>query len=137
MEVVAVSTDPQRDTVQRVAEYTEKLGLDRYPQWRYLVGTREELAPIWNAYLIGNPIITEQAAWASQKDLEFYGLLRGLGDQGIQDANAIRGQYGGGYDVGHITPVWLINEEGSLRVKLGQDLTPDELVEDVRRLLQE
>lgn len=48
---IAVSVDPERDTTEAAYAFSERFGmLDR---WSYLVGTRQELEPIWKAYYIG------------------------------------------------------------------------------------
>lgn len=48
---LAVSVDPERDTVESARAFSEKLGmLDR---WSYLVGNRSELEPVWESYHIG------------------------------------------------------------------------------------
>lgn len=134
VEFVAISSDPERDTVERVAEYSRKFGM--YDQWHYLTGSKERLKPVWDAYYVGEPVITSEAAEEiSEEDLEFYGLLRGLDDASIAQAKEIIKEFGGGYDVGHGIPVWLIDPKGRMRVKLGQDLAPSELVHDIRLLL--
>lgn len=102
VEFVAITADPQRDTHERVVKYSRQFGL--YDRWHYLIGPREELVPVWNAYYVGEPIITDEQVWATQKDLEFYGLLRGLDESAINEANHARGKFSGGYDVSHGTP---------------------------------
>ena len=48
---LAVSVDPERDTTEAAYAFSERFEmLDR---WSYLVGTREELEPVWKAYYIG------------------------------------------------------------------------------------
>ncbi len=47
---VAVSVDPERDTVERVREYSEKRGL--LHRWQYLTGERAELEKVWKDYNI-------------------------------------------------------------------------------------
>ena len=124
-----------RDTLERAAEYSRQL--DMYDRWHYLTGTREELEPVWQAYFVGVPAITEYSRFASYEILQFYGLLRGLDYSAIASAEEVRFKYGAGYDVSHPTPVWLIDARGQIRVKLGHDLTPAELAQDVRKLLEE
>jgi protein SCO1/2 len=46
--VVAVSVDPRGDTFASVRRYAAAKHL--LPQFRYLVGSRQELAPVWQAY---------------------------------------------------------------------------------------
>lgn len=48
---VAVSTDPDGDTPERVRRFSEAHGLDE--GWHYLVGPRASLEAVWRAYGIG------------------------------------------------------------------------------------
>lgn len=136
VEFVVISTDPQRDTLSRVAEYSRALGMS--DGWHYLIGTTEQLGPVWKSYFIGADIFeAEEAEIASDSVLEEHGLFRGLGDDTILQAKGVIGRYGGGYDVAHSTPVWLIDSDGLIRVKHGQDLLPEDVVTDIRLLLRE
>ena len=46
--VLAVSVDPRGDTPQAVRHYVRLHRL--LPQFRYLIGSRRQLAPVWSAY---------------------------------------------------------------------------------------
>jgi protein SCO1/2 len=46
--VLAVSVDPVGDTPARVRRYVQRLRLG--PEFHYLLGTRAELAPVWQGY---------------------------------------------------------------------------------------
>ena len=48
--MVAVSVDPERDTVEQAHRYSERSGM--LDTWAFLVGTEDELTPIWSAYYI-------------------------------------------------------------------------------------
>ncbi len=50
MDFVAISVDPERDTVERVHEYTESWGM--LDKWSFLVGAEETLRPIWKGYYL-------------------------------------------------------------------------------------
>ncbi|MFQ5796157.1 MAG: SCO family protein [Candidatus Bipolaricaulia bacterium] len=132
---VAVSMDPNRDTAERVSEYSREIGM--YERWHYVIGTQEQLEPVWQAYYIGEPVITDESKFLSDEELRSYGLFQGLDGPSIATANRVRGKFGGGYDVGHATPVWLIDAKQRIRVKLAADLAPSDLVQDVRQLLKE
>jgi cytochrome oxidase Cu insertion factor (SCO1/SenC/PrrC family) len=133
---VAVSSDPERDTQERAADYSRALGM--FDRWHYLVGTTAELRPVWEAYLVGEPVVTEEAHGVpSEEELRSLGLYRGLDQASIAEALRVRDRFGGGYDVGHGTPVWLIDGDHRIRVKLGADLDPADLAHDVRLLLDE
>lgn len=59
---VAVSADPQRDTPEAVQAFSRAHGLER--NWHYLIGSRAQLASVWQAYGIvatpdeGRPTVT-------------------------------------------------------------------------------
>lgn len=46
--VIAVSTDPARDTTAAALNFSKTHNMQDY--WHYLVGTRSSLAPIWKSY---------------------------------------------------------------------------------------
>ena len=48
---VAISVDPERDTVPSVLRYLQERGLER--KLIYLTGDTESLQPVWRAYAIG------------------------------------------------------------------------------------
>ncbi|HUG56533.1 MAG TPA: SCO family protein [Candidatus Limnocylindrales bacterium] len=56
---VAVSTDPLGDTPQRVRDFSAAHGLGE--GWHYLIGSREQLQPVWQAYGIHAAPGTTQA----------------------------------------------------------------------------
>jgi protein SCO1 len=48
--VLAVSTDPARDTTSAAMKFSQSHRMQDY--WHYLVGSKSKLAPIWSAYSI-------------------------------------------------------------------------------------
>jgi protein SCO1/2 len=48
--VIVVSTDPKGDTQAAAQNFTKVHGMQDY--WHYLLGTQQELAPIWSEYHI-------------------------------------------------------------------------------------
>jgi cytochrome c oxidase assembly factor CtaG/cytochrome oxidase Cu insertion factor (SCO1/SenC/PrrC family) len=48
---LAVTVDPERDTVERLNEYSKKI--DMLDQWHFLTGNKQELRPIWDYYWVG------------------------------------------------------------------------------------
>ncbi|GAC1424054.1 MAG: hypothetical protein NVS4B1_34800 [Ktedonobacteraceae bacterium] len=46
--VIAVSTDPNGDTLQAAQKFTLQHNMQDY--WHYLIGTQQTLTPIWTAY---------------------------------------------------------------------------------------
>jgi protein SCO1/2 len=49
--LVAVTVDPERDTVERLREYTASVGMDG--RWHFLTGERSVLEHVWSSYGIG------------------------------------------------------------------------------------
>lgn len=48
---LAVTVDPERDTVERLSEYSKNM--DTLDKWHFLTGSEEELRPIWDYYWVG------------------------------------------------------------------------------------
>jgi protein SCO1/2 len=48
--IVAVSTDPQKDDVAAALRFSQQHRMENY--WHYLVGTKDELSPIWSNYSV-------------------------------------------------------------------------------------
>jgi len=61
---LAVSVDPEGDTALAATEFSERFGM--LERWSYLIGTREELEPIWKAYYVGVLPDTDHAEHADQ-----------------------------------------------------------------------
>ena len=121
---VAVSTDPERDTVSAAHEYLAKWGL--VDRWDYLVGDRQRLEPVWKDYFI-NPVIDPRDPLASGSPTpEARGAVDALGSEIIER-----------YLVIHSAPVFLIDREGIRRVVFTPPLEPEKLAEDIRALLVE
>ena len=133
--VVAVSTDPERDSLERVRRYSQSLGMNG--KWDYLIGSMEQLEQVWGDYYVAAPLVEETGEESVSKELlREYGLFKGLDMELIEEAMEVLEDFGGGYDVQHSTPIWLIDPQGRLRVKLGMDVGPLELVHDIRLLLK-
>ncbi len=49
--VLAVSVDPQRDTIASALAFSQTHKMTSY--WHFLVGTEAQLSPVWTAYSIG------------------------------------------------------------------------------------
>ncbi len=133
--VVAITLDPERDSPERAAEYSRSLRM--FDDWHYLLGETEELLPLWIHYFTGEPVITQRAVFATDEEIKQYGLNAGLTDLNERTANQTRFEFGGGYDVGHATPVIIIDRNLKMRLVAGQSLEPDRFAEDVRRILIE
>jgi protein SCO1/2 len=107
---VAITVDPERDTVEQVYRYSEQRAM--LQKWAFLTGSREELEAVWRGYYVAAERETSKDSGA-QISLE-------------------------GYLVGHSPPVYLIDRGGKLRVvSTTPPLVPQPLVHDIRLLLKE
>jgi protein SCO1/2 len=131
---VAVTTDPARDTQKVIADYSRAVGLS--DTWHFLTGSLPSVQEVWRSYGIGVSV---------QKDADSTGTTtnggpeqehgQGLSQDDLSVASAVIQKFGGGYEVAHSAPFWLIDPKGLLRVVLGDDASPDDLVTDIRALL--
>lgn len=48
--VLAVSTDPQRDTPAAAQSFSQAHNMTQY--WHYLIGSQQQLSPVWSSYNI-------------------------------------------------------------------------------------
>ncbi len=48
--IIAISADPKNDTPASVLAFSKAHGLEGYANWHYLMGSRAQLTPIWQAY---------------------------------------------------------------------------------------
>ncbi|MSQ21703.1 MAG: SCO family protein [Dehalococcoidia bacterium] len=107
---VAITVDPERDTVEQVYRYSEQMAM--LHKWAFLTGSRQEMEPVWRDYYV-----------AAEKESSH--------DASAQGAAT-------GYLVGHSAPVYLIDRDGKLRVAFASlPLVPQPLVNDIRLLLNE
>lgn len=104
---IAITTDPERDTLERIREYRQAYGYDGY----LLTGSFEELEIVWEEYgvyveyvpLEGNETLTTN-------------LLGGEGE----------------YGVNHTAEILLIDKQGMVRVvHLGYEWENEDLVSDI------
>ncbi len=119
--IVAVTVDPEHDTVAQVRSYsTQKDMLDK---WHFLVGSRQSVAPVWAAYgveaLSGDAVATQAKATAVALNLA---TPTPLPVAGLVD---------------HSSPTFVIDRAGQARVILDINFAPSDLVQDVRALLAE
>ena len=120
--MVAISVDPDRDSMERVYEYSDEK--DMLDKWHFLVGSEEELEPVWTAYWL-DPIHGDRA----HDD---------IGEEAVAGESDTAGEPAPqGYLVSHTAPVFLIDREGYRRVVFTSlSLDPQPLVHDIRLLLR-
>ena len=124
--LVAVSVDPARDSVQAAFAYSEKWRMTH--KWDFLVGSEEELSPIWSAYFL-DPVVEDRPSEAGTQAQE-------QGDHHGGGAVDLKQEIESEYLVAHSAPVFLIDRQGLMRVLFTLPFDPKALVHDVRLLLK-
>ena len=127
VEFMAVSVDPDRDTMSEAHDFLDKWGLVN--DWSYLVGTEEQLEPIWKAYFVAPAIDhtnSVQTSDSAASPTQTTGVLDSLSQQ-ITNT----------YLVIHSSPVFLIDRKGQRRVVFTSPLDPSNIVHDIRLLLDD
>ncbi len=133
LQFLAVSVDPERDTVETAYSYSRDTGL--HDRWRFLVGSREELEPVWKAYWL-DPSVDTSVGYKivhlhEDGELHVHEVDDG-GGASTGDLKVVRE----GPLISHSAPVFLIDREGNRRVLLNDlALDPAPLVHDLRILL--
>ena len=123
--VLAVSVDPERDTVDEARRYLDKWGL--VDDWRFLVGSREELAPIWKAYYLKPGHVHDDSTEPHSHDDSNLNVAGG----DALDSSSQPQQY----LVIHSTPVYLIDRQSRRRVVFTTPLDTEDVAHDIRLLL--
>ena len=139
---VAVTTDPKRDSPPVNLAYSKALGLD--DAWSFVTGSLESVKAVWANYGIGVEIDSGARPEALPQDrtkdstapAEANTVTRGLSNTDLTLAGKLIDQFGGGYDVGHSVPFWIIDTTGNVRLSLDANATPSEIAADVRLLLK-
>lgn len=156
---VAVTTDPKRDVPEVTAAYSKELGL--LDVWHFVSGMPKAVQAVWFNYGIGVTVDQETEAVAPPKDekmsatsqtdktgaassesteskgggMETESPTQGLSKSDIDLAGTLIDKFGGGYDVGHSAPFWIVDKKGLIRVGMDADATPADLVTNIRALL--
>jgi protein SCO1/2 len=134
---LAVTTDPARDTPPVIAAYSKEVGL--FNTWHFVTGPVADVQAVWDDYRIGvdiegeAPPDADEAQQPESSDEHTQGLNRE--DQRL--ASRIIGQFGGGYEVSHAVPFWIIDRAGNFRVILDADASPQDIASDARILIRE
>jgi protein SCO1 len=103
--MLAISTDPVHDDRAAVVNFSQQHGMAG--RWHYLLGSPEQLSPVWKAYYIG---VTPGSEAGSP-----------LGDN----------------EVIHSEAVYVIDKAGRERVLLGLPFSARDLADDLRKLVAE
>jgi cytochrome oxidase Cu insertion factor (SCO1/SenC/PrrC family) len=139
---VAVTTDPKRDVPKVTAAYSKELGL--LDVWHFVGGTPEAVQAVWAGYGIGVTTDPDTQAAAPPKEAKDGGAaapdsdapVQGLSKSDLSLADKLSAQFGGGYDVGHSAPFWIVDRKGMVRVGMDAEATPADLVANIRALLK-
>ena len=116
--ILAVSVDPERDTVSRAREYSELYGM--LTGWRYLVGDRGSLEGVWADYYVSPvPATSASGSGPQAREGSVDALTEGLMEVGLID---------------HQAPVYLVDPDGVLRVVHTLPMRPADVAADVRSL---
>lgn len=124
--IVVVSVDPERDTVERAREYSDAWGMAE--NWAYLVGSEDELSPVWESYYVV-AAVDEEARVGEVPEERKVDRVRGV--------DALRRDIASRYTVTHHAPVYLIDRQGRVRVLHTLPIDPADVVTDIRALLGE
>ena len=139
--VFAITVDPEHDTPKLARAWLRKMGVEGGPV-RFLLGTREELTPVWNDFGIV-PILKEEEGyeWVPPPPIpERKPPNAALEPYPDADDLRYRGRprHGGGPDYEHSAYVLLVDKRGRQRVGFPfEQLTAERLLHDIRRLKAE
>lgn len=121
--IVAVSVDPERDSTEAAYQFSERWRMTDI--WSYLVGSEDELKPIWKAYYL-DPAIPDSRSERRVAEVE-------VGES--HPAGSVDAPIADSYLVIHSAPIYLIDQEGRLRVVFTLPFETEYLVHDVKLLL--
>ncbi len=124
--IVVVSVDPERDTVARAREYSE--AWEMHDKWAYLVGSEEELRPVWESYYVAAAVDEEARVGEAPQEWKV---------DRVRGVDALRRDIASRYTVTHQAPVYLIDKQGRIRVLHTLPIAPEDVAADVRALLRE
>ncbi|HUI72975.1 MAG TPA: SCO family protein [Spirochaetia bacterium] len=142
--LVAVTTDPERDTPKVCAEYSKAIGM--FDSWHFVTGPLSKVRMVWKSYYIGveketpQPAATAKPPSAQEEkeaQEEAAKVSRGLGSEDRALVGKVIEAFGGGYDVSHDIPFWIVDKQGRMRVSLDADATPADIASDVKALISE
>lgn len=123
--IVAISIDPERDTQERVLEYSQAWLME--DKWSFLVGSADELADVWRSYFI-DPA-------TDYRTTDTHITPSNLDALASTSVDAFRDSISSAYQVIHSAPVYLIDREGKMRIVFTLPFEPESLVHDIQILL--
>jgi len=123
--IVAVSVDSERDTQERILEYSLTWHME--DKWSLLGGNADELSDIWESYFI-NSFIKDRITNTNTS-------TPALNTAASTSVTAFRDTISSAYLVEHSAPVYLIDPEGKMRIVFTLPFKPASLAHDIRLLL--
>ena len=123
--IVVISVDPKRDSVERVYEYSKRWSM--LNKWDFLTGEEQLLLPIWTAYYVSEP---EKIGYGQEELVE--GAINGSQKGGTE---IFRDKIAEQYSVSHSSPVYVIDSEGYLRMVFTLPFDPDDLIKYVESIM--
>ena len=124
VEIVAISVDPDRDSVEAAYDYSRRW--DMLDGWDFLTGDEGDLRPVWRAYYVApsvDPSPAEETETPAPKH--------------TSGTDALARDIAAAYTVSHAGPVYLLDRRGGMRSLFTLPFEPGDVVHDVRVLLDE
>jgi protein SCO1/2 len=132
---VAVTTDPARDTTPVIAAYSKEVGL--FDTWHFLTGPEADVKVVWDSYKVGVDIEKVASAGGQQPNQPESEHAQGLKPEDLRLASRVIERFGGGYEVTHTVPFWIIDRAGNFRAILDADAAAQDIAGDARLLIGE
>jgi cytochrome oxidase Cu insertion factor (SCO1/SenC/PrrC family) len=143
--VVTISTDPERDTVPVLAAYSQALGL--FDKWHMVTGPLATMLQVYRD--LGITVIKEDEAQAQADSREAPGQpkgspaedpasdpVAGLTRAQVAAGDTVAKKFSGGYGIAHSAPFWVVDAEGRLRLSLDVSASPADLANAIRGYLK-
>jgi protein SCO1 len=140
--MVAVTVDPERDDPETMGAYLESRGVDNLDRWYGLTGDIETLEPIWEAYFVTPgeqyPADPEVQAAIDAEEHDHEAFI----EEGLDDTEGSNDDHGSTHDEDENTAYWLahtdviyvIDQEGLVRVLMRSQDTPEDLAHNLEIL---
>ena len=144
VELVVVDTDPERDTVPVLAEYSRELGL--YDRWHMVTGPLADMQKLYQSLKITVIKESDDDVQATVKNATDLGIslpqkdkadspLFGLTDNQVLEGGHVAKKFSGGYQIAHSAPFWVVDAQGRVRTSLDVSASPVQIVEAVKAYL--
>jgi cytochrome oxidase Cu insertion factor (SCO1/SenC/PrrC family) len=144
--LVGITTDPDRDTPAVMTAYSKDTGL--WGIWHFLTGPQATLEAVWKDFGIAVARVDAEEIKETAQATQELGLdlgrksttvgspAFGLAKENLVLADRVIARFGGGYELAHSTPFWLVDKQGRRVAALGPDTPPEELAKQVRAMIQ-